>query len=188
MLTTNILPKKMNKTEIRTKLRQVHEILNSLESTSISPDLELALNEIFFSENELELEYQVAFNSVVVIIEYLQARIQKIKQQVKSLFQSIETDTNTMRCLESYLIKQLRDRQIDRLETQNYNLEIVQDDSQRELIIKKNISITNVPEEYQKIFLEIDRSSVRKALESGEELDFASLREPEFHLKIIHKL
>ena len=147
------------------------------------------MNEIFFPTDELELEYQVAFNSVVVIIEYLQARIQKIKQQVKSLFQSIEADSNTMRCLESYLIKQLRERQLDRLETQNYNLEIVQDDdSQRELVVREGISITNVPEEYQKIFLEIDRYSVRKALESGQELDFASLREPELHLKIIQKL
>ena len=50
--------------------------------------------------------------------------------------------------------------------------------------MNKDISINNIPEEYQMIYLGIDYSSVRKTLESGEELDFAFLAEPEFQLKI----
>ncbi len=173
----------MNKTEIRAKLRQVNEILNSLESTEISLALELALNNLFFQEeNKLSAREQI--DNIIATIEYIQSRIKGMQQKAKSLFQLIEIDTNTMRCLEGYLIKQLRDREIERLETGKYNLEVVQDSSQRELVVNEGVSITDVPEEYQKLFLEIDRSSVRKALESGEELDFASLAEAEYHLKI----
>ncbi|MGK7938305.1 MAG: siphovirus Gp157 family protein [Xenococcaceae cyanobacterium] len=176
----------MDKTEIRTKLRQVNEILDSLESKEISPALEAVLNDLFFQEDGIETNSQSAFENIIAIIDYIQARIKVMEQRAKNLFQIIETDTNTVGCLERYLIKCLRDREIDRLKTQDYDLQIVSDSSQRELVVKEGVSIADVPEEYQKLFLEIDYSSVRKTLESGEKLDFASLSEPELHLSV-HK-
>ena len=178
------MPKKMNKTELKAKLRQINEILNSLESTEISPAKISALNDFFFQEDEMKKGYQEQLDRLIEIIEYIQSRIKVMQQRAKSIFQIIETDTTTARCLEQYLIKHLKDREIEYFETKNHSLEIVLDSSQRELVINKGVSVVDVPEEYQKIFLKIDDYSVRKALESGEKLDFASLSELEYKLRI----
>lgn len=174
----------MNRTEIIAKLRLIKEILNSSESAEISPATISALNNIFSLENETESSDRVAFDSVITIIDYLQSRVKVMQQRAKNTFRLIEANNNTARFLEQYLIKCLKDKKIDRLETERHDLEIIADNSQRELIVKEDISIIDVPEEYQKLFLKIDDYLVRQTLESGEKLDFALLKEQEFHLKI----
>lgn len=173
----------MNPEILRAKLREIKALLDSLESAEISPELESALNDLLFQEEGTESNYRQNINSIVAIIDYLQTRIKRRKNQVRGLFQLIETDSKTAICLEQYLVKYLKDQNIERLETEEYNLEIVTD-KERELIIDEDISITEVPNDYQKLFLEIDRYSVRQALESGEELSFASLTDVEYRLKI----
>lgn len=174
----------MNPQILKSKLREIKALLDSLESTEISQELESALNDLFFQEEGNKLNYQQDITEIVGIMDYLQTRIKRRKNQVRALFQLIETDSKIAKCLEQYLIRYLKAQDIERLETEEYNLEIIRDSSQRELIIEEDISITEVPNDYQKLFLEIDRYSVRQALESGEELSFASLTDVEYRLKI----
>ncbi len=174
----------MNPEILRAKLREIKALLDSLESAEISPELESALNDLLFQEEGTESNYRQNINGIVAIIDYLQTRIKRRKNQVRGLFQLIEADSKIGKCLEQYLIRYLKAQEIERLETEEYNLEIVTDSSQRELIIEENVSISEVPNDYQKLFLEIDRYSVRQALESGEELSFASLTDVEYKLNL----
>ncbi len=174
----------MNLPESDVQLQKINEILNSIDKSEIPLELDSALNELLNQKDNLELDYQNKIDSILAIIKNRQDSLSERNQEIKDLSQLIETESNTINWLKKYLIKHLRSQNISHLRTQRFNLEIVPNNSQRRLVMNKDISINNIPEEYQMIYLGIDYSSVRKALESGEELDFAFLAEPEFQLKI----
>ncbi len=174
----------MNFPELNVQVQKINEILNSIDKSEIPPELDSALNELLNQKDELDLDYQNKIDSILAILKHRQDSLSEKNQERERLSELIETESNTIKWLEKYLIKHLQAKNISQLRTQRFKLDIVLNNSQRKLVMNKDISINDIPEEYQMIYLGIDYSSVRKALESGEELDFAFLAEPEYELRI----
>lgn len=122
-------------------------------------------------------------DSYAALIAEMQARAEVRKAEAKRMLELAASDENRAKLLKDRLKCFFEKHQLKTLETARYKLSVAKN-STRPLIVNPNIAIAQLPEEYQKVSVELDTVAVREALKQGVSLSFAQLGEPGNHIRI----
>ena len=182
-LLTSCYRKTMNLLDLNSELQKLNELIESVKSSEISPELESAFKDLLNQKEETEAAYYDKIDNIIALIQSRKYWIEVRQQELKRLSQLIKSDRHKLNWLQSYLLDHLQSRELNKLRTKRFNLTVADNGGKRPMIID-DIPASSVPHEFCQIRLEIDRNAVRHALESGHKLCFARLATPRQHLRI----
>jgi hypothetical protein len=70
------------------------------------------------------------------------------------------------------------------MKTNKFNLTVAKNGGKLPIWLDSKVNPKDLPKKYQQITVEINRNTVREALEAGEDLEFAGFSERGKHLRI----
>lgn len=114
-------------------------------------------------------------DNYAALISELQARASVRKAEAKRLAELAASDEKKAEILKERLKWFFEVNKLKTLQTARYKLSLTKSGGKQPLILDDAISPTELPEKFQKLQVEPDKTAIRSALEAGEELDFAHL-------------
>ncbi|WP_036488205.1 siphovirus Gp157 family protein [Myxosarcina sp. GI1] len=173
----------MNLLDLNTELQQLNELIDSVSSSFIPPELKTAVDDLLDCQKDTKAAYLDKIDNIAALIESRKYWIEVRQKELKRLSRLIKSDKNKVNWLQSYLLDHLQGKDLNRLRTRRFNLTVADNGGKRPMIID-DIPASSIPYELCKVRLEVDRDAVRYALESGHKLRFAQLATPGKHLRI----
>ncbi|WP_036489161.1 siphovirus Gp157 family protein [Myxosarcina sp. GI1] len=173
----------MNLLDLNSELQQLNELIDSVSSSFIPPELEVAFEDLLNRKDETEAAYFDKIDNIAALIQSRKYWIGVRQKELKRLSRLIRSDRHNLNWLQSYLLAHLQNKEMNKLRTKRFNLTVADNGGKRPMIID-DIPPSSVPHELCKIRLEVDRDAVRHALESGRRLRFARLASQGKHLRI----
>lgn len=111
------------------------------------------------------------------LISEMQARADVRKAEARRLQDLAATDENRARLLKERLKSFFQLHDIKTIDTARYRLSLAKNGGKAPLILKDDLSPTQLPEQFQKVSIDADTAKIREALEAGESLEWARLGE-----------
>jgi len=108
------------------------------------------------------------------LIEEIEARAIARQEAARRLTTLATVDLNKVKSLKASLQRFFELRQIKKLDTDRYRLTLAKNGGKLAVILDSR-PVENLPEGFKKTHIAADNEAIRKALESGEVLDFARL-------------
>ena len=149
----------------------------------------LSLYELATEENDeqafadtlegLKGELEVKANGYVQVIKQLEMEQDECDKIIAAFKAKKETRANNVKRMKLALIMAMDAAEVDTLPAGDYTLKIVKNGGLQPLKIDGD-----VPDNFKKIIYEDDKDLIRKALNDGEELEFAHLEPRGRHLNI----
>ena len=149
----------------------------------------LSLYELATEENDeqafadtlegLKGELEVKANGYVQVIKQLEMEQDECDKIIAAFKAKKETRANNVKRMKLALIMAMDAAEVDTLPAGDYTLKIVKNGGLQPLKIDGD-----VPDNFKKIIYEDDKDLIRKALNDGEELEFAHLEARGRHLNI----
>lgn len=150
---------------------QMQEILDMAESGEF--DEELIANTLEGVEGEIEDK----LDSYGVIVNELQDDIDKLDKEIKRLTAKKKTITGSIEYLKKMVMFTMEQMATKKVKGERFTWSIQKNGGKAPLIINEGVLALSVPERFQLVDFDFDKAEIRKALEDGEELDFAHLGE-----------
>ena len=169
--------------DLDARLQELEKLVDSIDGEEIPSELESAIANILVERDETNLDYLTKIDNIIGIIQDRKHWMQVRKLEIERLQKLIKTDENTVRWLSNYLLNHLESKDLKKIRTNRFNLSVAANGGKKPVIID-DVSVEEIPQEYQKVSLSLDKKKIRQALESGEKLDFARLEERGQHLRI----
>lgn len=123
-------------------------------------------------------------DNYAALIAELEARAEVRKKEAQRLAKLASTDEKKATMLKERLKWFFEVNKLKTVETSRYKLSLTKSGGKPPLILDDAISPADLPDKFQKIHVEPDKSAIRAALEAGEELDFAHLGDRSSSLRI----
>lgn len=158
-------------------LLKLNELLDECEGDAQQQKLINQWLEHLGEERDAKLD-----NYSALIVE-LQARAEVRKAEAKRLMELVAADENRAKLLKERLKLFFETHGLKSVETSRYKLNLAKN-STRPLILDPDVSPTQLPEQYQKVTVEVNTTAIREALKQGEEIPFARFGEPGTHVRI----
>lgn len=114
-------------------------------------------------------------DNYAALISELQAKAAVRKAEAKRLAELAAADEKRAQMLKERLEWFFSVNKLKTVETTRYKLSLAKNGGKAPLILDESLSPTQLPEKFQKISVEVDKTAIRAALEAGEDLDFAHL-------------
>jgi type I site-specific restriction-modification system R (restriction) subunit len=152
---------------------EINELSNLLDEIEDN-DLESEKLITSWLEN-LGEERDRKLDNYAALIAELEARAEVRKKEAQRLAKLASTDEKKAVMLKERLKWFFEANKLKNVETSRYKLSLTKSGGKAPLILDDAISATNLPEKFQKLHVEPDKTAIRAALEAGEELDFAHL-------------
>lgn len=124
-------------------------------------------------------ELSIKAAGYVQIIKQLEMEIAECDRAAQAFTDKLVVREHSVKRMKDALISAMDTAGIDTLKAGNYELKIVNNGG----VTPLNIT-GEVPDSFTKVVVEPDKTKIRKALEAGEELNFAELGQRGRHLKI----
>ena len=169
--------------DLDARLQELESLIDSIDSTEIPAELESAIAEILVERDETNLDYLTKIDNIIGIIQDRKHWIKIRKLEIERLQKLIKADENTVQWLSDYLLNHLESKDLKKVRTNRFNLSVATNGGKKPVVID-DVSVDEIPQEYHKVSVSLDKQKIRKALESGEKLDFAHLEERGQHLRI----
>lgn len=174
--------------EISDELRQFEDALDSLveitEGEIADEQTEQLFNEFFSNIGELKAERDRKLESYAWLIKEREAKAKARSEEATRLNALAQTDKNFADRLKKRLQAYFEANNIQKHETLHFKFAVQKNGGQTPVKFNDNIKPEDVAEEFRIISFNFNTSKIREALESGEELEFASLQERGKHLRI----
>jgi len=169
-------------------LYEINHDINDLENQLEELDLNNASQEEHnaFIERWLCLEGQLhsKLDNYGIFIRELEARAEVRKAEAKRLQERATVDENKAKALKESLLYVFTARDLKKLETKRFSFSRAKNGGKAPVIMDEQIPISEIPTEYQTVIVQISKETIRKALESGQELPFARLGERGENIRI----
>lgn len=154
----------------------------------IGDDLELLNNLLDEVGNDVQQQELIAqwfetlgnerdhkLDSYAALISEMQARADVRKAEAKRMQDLAASDENRARLLKDRLKSFFQLHDLKAINTTRYRLSLAKNGGKAPLILKDDLSPTQLPEQFQKVSVDVDTAKIREALEAGESLPFAHL-------------
>ncbi|MFB2839784.1 siphovirus Gp157 family protein [Floridanema evergladense] len=151
-------------------ISELTSLLDEIEADDIESE-QLITNwlENLGSERDRKLDNYAA------LITELEAKAEVRKQEAQRLAKLAASDERKAAMLKERLKWFFEINKLKTVETARYKLSLTKSGGKPPLILDDGISPTDLPQKFQKLHVEPDKTAIRTALEAGEELDFAYL-------------
>lgn len=175
-----------NSSEQRRTLFSISDDINEL--TRLLDDIEdddLESEQLITSWLEnLGEERDRKLDNYAALISELEAKAEVRKKEAQRLAKLATSDEKKAAMLKERLKWFFEINKLKTLETARYKLSLTRSGGKQPLILDEAIPPAELPEKFQKIHVEPDKTAIRAALESGEELDFARLGDRTSNMRI----
>lgn len=158
-------------------LQQLNDLLDEVGDDSQQQELINNWLEAVGEERDRKLDGYAA------LISEMSARAEVRKAEGRRLMELAATDENRARLLKERLKSFFQLHDLKTINTDRYRLSLAKN-STRPLIVDPNLSPTQLPEQFQKVSVEINTGAIREALKQGESLPFAQLGDAGSHIRI----
>lgn len=111
------------------------------------------------------------------LISEMTTRADVRKAEARRLQELAATDESRARLLKDRLKWFFETHNITKVETPRYRLQLQRNGGRAPLILKDDLSPTQLPEQFQQVSIDPDTVAIREALEAGESLEWAHLGE-----------
>jgi hypothetical protein len=169
-------------------LYEINHDINDLENQLEELDLNNASQDEHnaFIERWLCLEGQLhnKLDNYGIYIRELEARAEMRKAEAKRLQERATVDENKAKALKESLLYVFTARDLKKIETKRFSFSRTKNGGKAPVVLDEQIPISEIPPEYQTVIVQISKETVRKALESGQELPFARLGERGENIRI----
>lgn len=125
-------------------------------------------------------ELEVKADSYAAVITEINAEIEKFNAELKRLAARRDAMKNNVRRMKEMMLEAMEVMGVKEIPTQHFKLKVQGNGGPRPM----EVDTDKVPDSFQKVIYEPDTDKIRKALENGEELPFARLKERGKHLSI----
>ena len=150
---------------------QMQEILDMAESGEF--DEELIANTLEGVEGEIEIK----LDSYGVIVNELQADVEKIDQEIKRLTTKQKTIANSINYLKNMVMQTMGTLNTRKVKGDKFTWTIAKNGGKAPLIIDDSMPAICLPEEYQLWDVKPNKDVIRQDLEAGKQLPYARLGE-----------
>ncbi|MBD2180493.1 siphovirus Gp157 family protein [Aerosakkonema funiforme] len=124
---------------------------------------------------ELGEERDRKLDNYAALISELEAKAAVRKAEAKRLAELAAADEKRAQMLKERLKWFFEVNNLKTVDTARYKLSMTKHGGKAPLLLDESVSPTELPEKFQKITVEPDKTAIRAALEAGEELEFAQL-------------
>lgn len=136
-------------------------------------DEELIANTLEGVEGEIEIK----LDSYGVIVNELQADVEKIDQEIKRLTTKKKTIANSINYLKNMVMQTMGTLNTRKVKGDKFTWTIAKNGGKAPLIIDEDMPAISLPEEYQLWDVKPNKEVIRQDLEAGKELPYARLGE-----------
>lgn len=124
-------------------------------------------------------ELSVKADNLVTVIEALKAEEEMLDHEIERLTARKNTISNNIKSIKTAIKDAMIATGQEKMPTEHYKLSVAKNGGKQALDV-----YGEVPDKYMKMIYQPDTDRIRKALEAGEQLDFAVLSERGTHLHI----
>lgn len=159
----------------------LYEITNEYQTLLDYADgTELEDQKIFADTLEsIQGELSIKADGYAAVIAEIDASIKKFDEEIGRLTKRRDAMKNSVARMKEALFTAMKAMELDEVKTDFHKFKIVNNGG------KRGLEITgDVPDNYKRVVYENDNEKIRTALEAGEELSFAHLKERGQHLRI----
>jgi len=167
--------------QINHDLNELENELEELDLNNASPKEHNAFIDRWLC---LEGELHSKLDNYGIYIRELEARAEVRKAEAKRLDELATVDENKVKALKASLLYVFTARKIKKLETKRFSFSKVKNGGKAPLVLNELTPISEIPEEYKTVIVQVSKETVRKALESGQELSFAKIGERGENIRI----
>lgn len=165
--------------DITTDMRQIDELLTTLEGDISDPAIEEAITE-WIAEMDSDLKTKV--DGYAAYVTELLALAAARKDEAKRLRDRAAVNENAAKRLKERLLYALQERGIDKVETLRYTITVAKNGGVAPLSVQ--VPAEALPPRFQKVTIDADNQAIRAAIDAGEEVDGATLMERGTSLRI----
>lgn len=133
--------------------------------------------------NDLEMERKTKIRNVGLWYKNLKADVAALKAEEKSFADRRKSAENIMNGVKGWLEYALNGQAFE-TEDKAISIKTVGNGGLMPLVYDKTINLEDIPAAYRKVEYSYDNDAIRRALDAGEELDFARYGERGTHLVI----
>ena len=170
-------PKTRSLFSISDDLEKLNELLDDCGDDAEQQELINQWLELLGEERDKKLDGYCA------LIAEMLARAEVRKAEAKRIMELAAADETRAKLLKDRLKWFLETHNLKKVETLRYRLSLTKN-STRPLVVDPEINPTQLPEQYQKVSVEVNTTAIREALKQGEELPFARLGDAGYHIRI----
>lgn len=124
-------------------------------------------------------ELETKADNYGIVINELSAKVNQIEAEVKRLTERKSIIENNVKRMKERLKGAMEVLEKDTIQTEHYKFKICKNGGKQPIEI-----VGEVPDNFKRVILEDDKDKIRKALEDGEELEFAVLKDRGTHIRI----
>lgn len=151
------------------------EFLELLDMAETETDEQVITDTLSVIQSELEVKAE----GYAAVIKELDAEVKKFDEEISRLILKKKVLENNSKRIKDRIKNAMEMMDVPEIKTDKFKLKVTKNGG------KAPLEITgNVPDNFLKVIYETDTDKIRKALEDGEKLDFAELRERGTHLRI----
>lgn len=158
--------------------------IERLEAEIAETDSEEQQQELMTQYLQSKEDLKVKLENYCGFISELEARAEVRKAEAKRLSDRAAVDANLAKRLKAMLLWYLKENGIKKVETSLHSISVVKNGGRQPLVLNENIPVTSIDKRFQKVSIDFDKDSIRVALESGESLNFAYLKEREEGVRV----
>jgi hypothetical protein len=170
--------------QLTAELEDFDELIDSIESEEITPELELAVQQLLEQRDNTYDQWLVKVDNYCAAITNRHALIKQRKAEAERLNKLAATDSKRVDWMKTQLKKCLESQGVKKLSLHRFNLTISINGGV--LPLKLTCEVAELPPQFQRVEVSADNCAIRKALESGdiEAQKVARFGERETHLKV----
>ncbi|ANV85738.1 hypothetical protein AWQ21_14485 (plasmid) [Picosynechococcus sp. PCC 7003] len=148
--------------EITADIRLLEELLDNADDQNQEQTI---LN--FLADSQADLKTKV--DNYVELIQELQARAIARKDRAKQIQELARNDESKAKRLKTLLQTHLQSLDIKRLDTERHRVTIAKNGGKAPLILREDLNVEDLPQQFQKVTIEPDTTAIREAIEAGDE-------------------
>lgn len=165
--------------------RTLWEIDAALDALPDDADADPVIDQWFAELNAALLEERAEkIDGYAALIQQNRAIAKARRDEAQRLIKRANTDDALADRLASRLLDYFRSKGIGRFNTRRYRLSVANNGGAQPVHLRDGIDPATLPDQFRTVRYVVNSSAVREALESGELLEFAELRERGQHLRI----
>lgn len=143
----------------------------------MAEDGEIDMDVVNGSLECVEADIEQKLDSYGVVINELSNDIENIEKEIKRLTEKKRTIDNNITRMKGAIKTAMDAIGKKKIQGNKFTWTIAKNGGKRPIVFKEGYNILSIPERFQDWTVKPDREQIREALESGEELDFATLGE-----------
>jgi hypothetical protein len=175
----------MNLYELTTELQSIAAQLAEItDAEELTPAMGDQLAALLNDASDTHDRWVEKIDNTAALVRDRSRWLDGIDAEIARLQELRRTEKSRIDWLKSNLMLAMSVRECDKLITKRGKLSICKNGGKAPIAIDPNIDPATLPVKFQRVTIEADPNAIREAIEAGEDLEFATLKERGHHLRI----